>query len=303
MKIAIMGAGAMGSLIGALLFEHGEDVILIDPWEEHIKKINDNGLVIESGSKKRLVPIKAFSGPKSLEKRDLVIFLVKSYDTYQAAKDALPIVEDNTFALTLQNGIGNVEILESILGKGRVIVGTTSHGATLLAPGMIRHAGKGPTYIGEINGTISNRIKEIAKIFNNAGIDTEISSQMEKLLWRKLIINIGINGLTALTGLKNGQLLKFPETIYLMEKLINEALEVASKKGIEFEEDMVKTVKDIAELTRENRSSMGQDIDRKKRTEIDAINGAVIREAEKFGVNVDVNRTITYLIKTIEKNY
>jgi 2-dehydropantoate 2-reductase len=140
-------------------------------------------------------------------------------------------------------------------------------------------------------------------VFNQAGIETEVTSSIRDLVWDKLFINIGINALTALTGLKNGQLLDHPETLRLVEALVSEAVEVARKKGIFIKENPLEKVKAVAEATRQNRSSMGQDFDYKRRTEIDAINGAVVGEAEQLGISVPYNRMITDLIKVIEKTF
>lgn len=182
-------------------------------------------------------------------------------------------------------------------------MGTTGQGATLLGPGHIRHAGWGRTFIGEIDGKITDRANQIARIFLQAGIETEVSPHIHHLIWEKLFVNVGINALTALTGFKNGQLLNHPETLRLMEALVSEAVLVARRKGIQIEGNPFEKVKMVAEATRQNRSSMGQDFDHKRRTEIDAINGALVREAERLGIAVPVNRAITDLVKAIEKNF
>jgi 2-dehydropantoate 2-reductase len=179
----------------------------------------------------------------------------------------------------------------------------TGHGATLLRPGHIRHAGWGKTFIGELDHRITDRAIQIAQMFSRAGIETEVSSNIHENVWGKLLVNVGINALTALTGFKNGQLLDYPETMRLMEKLVIEAAEVAKRKGIHIEENPVDRVLRAAEATRENRSSMGQDFDHRKITEIDAINGAVVREAQRLGIPVPYNRAVTDLVKAIEKSF
>jgi 2-dehydropantoate 2-reductase len=140
-------------------------------------------------------------------------------------------------------------------------------------------------------------------VFSNAGIETEVSTRIHDLVWNKLLTNVGINALTALTGLKNGKLLDFPETLRLMEALVSEAAEVARRKGVRIDKNPLEKVKAVAEATRENRSSMGQDFDFKRRTEIDAINGAVVREAAKLGISVPYNQIVTDLVKAIEKSF
>jgi 2-dehydropantoate 2-reductase len=184
----------------------------------------------------------------------------------------------------------------------KVILGVTSHGATLLEPGHIRHGGWGRTYLGELDGKVTDRVTQITQRFQNAQIETEVSPHIHDLVWEKLLVNVGLNALAALTGLKNGQVLDYPETLRLLEALVSEAVEVA-KKGNRVKDNPVDRVKTVLEATRENRCSMGQDFDYKRRTEIDAINGAVVREAEHLGISVPYNQMITDLVKVIEKRF
>jgi 2-dehydropantoate 2-reductase len=150
---------------------------------------------------------------------------------------------------------------------------------------------------------MSDRAAQIAQMFREAEIDAEVSPNIRELIWDKLLVNVGINALTALTDMKNGELLDYPETLRLMEALVSEAAEVARKKGIRIEGDPLEQTKSMVEATRANRSSMGQDIDYRRQTEIDAINGAVVREAEKLGLSVPFNRAVTDLVKAIEKRF
>ena len=303
MKIVIMGAGAMGSLYGGLLASSGEEVSLVDLWKDHIDAIRSRGLTIEEKGQEKNIRINATLHASSVGKADLVIFFVKTYHTDKAVSDALVLEKEKTVFLTLQNGLGNEEVLSRQVDPKKVLVGVTNHGATLLGPGKIRHAGWGKTFIGELDHRVTDRVSKIARIFERAEIETEISSNIQRLIWEKLLINIGINALAAVTALKNGQLLDHPETVMLMEVMVSEAVEVAKKKGVPIEGNPIEKVKAIAEATRTNRCSMGQDLDNKRRTEIDAINGALVREAERLGVAVPYNQMITNLVKVIEKTY
>jgi 2-dehydropantoate 2-reductase len=184
-----------------------------------------------------------------------------------------------------------------------VILGVTSHGATLLGPGHIRHGGWGKTYLGELDGKVTDRVAQIIQRFQNAQIETEVSPHIHDLVWEKLLVNVGLNALAALTGLKNGQVLDHPETLRLLEALVSEAVEVAKRKGIRIKDNPADRVKAVLEATRENRCSMGQDFDYKRKTEIDAINGAVVREAEHLGISAPYNQMITDLVKVIEKRF
>ncbi len=303
MKTVIIGSGAMGSLFGGLLALCGEEVWLFARRSEYVHAIEKNGLIIEEKGSVRNININITTDVASIGWADLVILFVKTYQTEKAIKDSLPLQGEKTIYLTLQNGLGNEEIISKYIDQKNILLGITGHGATLIKPGHIRHAGWGKTFIGELDGKITSRANQISNMFRKAGIETEVSTNIHNLIWEKLLINVGINALTALTGLKNGQLLDHQETLRLMEGLVSEAVEVARGKGILIEGNMIEKVKAIAEITRENRSSMGQDFDYRRKTEIDAINGAIVREAKKLGISVPYNEVITDLVKVIEKGF
>ena len=303
MKTVIMGAGAMGSLFGGLLAISKEDVWLVDIREDHLQALGSAGLAVEERGQIQSIPVHATRDVASIGKADLVLFFVKAYHTEKAVSDALVLQKGDTIFMTLQNGLGNEEAICKQMDPRKVILGVTNQGATFLGPGHIRHAGWGKTYIGELNGKVTDRVTQIAQVLTRAGIETEVSSNIQSLVWNKLFINVGINAVAALTGLKNGHLLDYPETLRLMEALVSEAVAVARKKGILIEGDPIEKVKAVAEATRENRCSMGQDFDNRRKTEIDAINGAVVREAERLEIAVPYNQMITDLIKVIEKGF
>jgi 2-dehydropantoate 2-reductase len=303
MKTVIMGAGAMGSLFGGLLVLSGEEVWLVDIWKDHIDALRSKGISIEERGEIQTVRVNATTDVTSVGKADLILFFVKAYHTEKAVSDALVLQKEDTVFLTLQNGLGNGEAICKQVDPRKVILGVTNQGATFLGPGRIRHAGWGKTYIGELDGKVTPRVTQIAQVFTRTGIETEVSSNIQSLVWNKLFINVGINAVAALTGFKNGRLLDYPETLRVMEGLVFEAVAVARKKGISIEGNPVETVKAVAEATRENRCSMGQDFDNRRKTEIDAINGAVVTEAERLGIAVPYNQMITDLVKVIEKNF
>jgi 2-dehydropantoate 2-reductase len=303
MKTVIMGAGAMGSLFGGLLTLSKEDVWLVEIREDHLQALGSAGLAVEERGKIQTIPVHATKEVATIGKADLVLFFVKAYHTQKAVSDALGLQKENTVFLTLQNGLGNEEAICKQVDPRRVILGVTNHGATFLGPGRIRHAGWGKTHIGELDGKVTPRVTQIVQLFTKAGIESEVSSNIQGLVWNKLFINVGINAVAAITGLKNGRLLDYPETLRLMEALVSEAVAVARKKGIPIQGNPLETVKAVAEATRENRCSMGQDIDNRRKTEIDVINGAVVREAERLGIAVPYNQMITDLVKVIEKGF
>ena len=303
MKTVMMGAGAMGSLFGGLLTLAGEEVWLVGNRKDQIDAIRSAGLTFEEKGEWQIIRMNATLDVTSVGKADLVIFFVKTYDTEKAVSDALVLEKEDTIFLTLQNGLGNEEIICQKIDRKKVMLGVTGHGATLLGPGHIRHAGRGKTFIGELDHRITDRALRMTQMLCDAGIETEVSSNIHDHVWGKLLVNVGINALTALTGFKNGQLLDYSESARLMEKLVSEAAEVARRKGIHIEENPIDKVQKAAEATRENRSSMGQDFDHRQRTEIDAINGAVVREAQPLGIPVPFNQAVTDLVRVIEKSF
>lgn len=305
MKAAILGAGAMGCLYGGMLAEAGNEVVLVDIWKDHIDTVNRDGLKIERAGVTRVVKnIRGVTDAADAGEVDLVLVFVKADMTSQAAQGAKPLIGASSAVLTLQNGLGNAEALCTVFGASRVTAGTTGHGSTMLAPGYIRHAGEGDTVIGELDGNISERIQTLASLFENAGISTKISENVVGLIWTKLLVNVGINALTAVTGLKNGRLLDFAETDELLAAAVEEASAVAREKGIRLEtEDPVGHTRAIAKKTADNRSSMLQDILAKRRTEISVINGAVAAEGERLGVPVPVNKVLTSLVLVKQSTY
>ncbi len=208
MKIAIVGSGAMGSLYGAYLHKSGEEVYLINKWKEHINTINKVGLVIEEGDKKLKFYPKAVTNSKDISIVDLAIVFVKSTKTEEAILENKNIIGENTYVLTLQNGYGNGEKIEKYINKNRIIVGTTGEGCTTIKAGYIKHAGSGDTYIGMFSGKEDNILKRLENILNNSGFNAHICKDPRELIWDKLIINIGINAITAILGIKNGEILK-----------------------------------------------------------------------------------------------
>lgn len=303
MKVTVIGSGAMGSLFGSLLAQSGQEVVLIDIRQDHIDAIITQGLGIESGGTFRRMTIKASGDLQDGKNADLVIIFVKSPQTREAAVSALECLTDTGSVLTLQNGMGNADIISQIISPNRVIAGTTSHGATLLGPGLIRHAGVGPTTIGSWVKTANTGLEPVKQVFCQAGIDTQIQDDIHLIVWKKLIINIGINAITALTGIKNGQITDHPPTGKLVRAAVQEACDVALAHGIMLPPDMIDHVYAAASATGSNRSSMGQDVDHNRPTEIDAINGAVVRLAHEKKIPVPVNQTLTALIQTLQNNY
>jgi 2-dehydropantoate 2-reductase len=201
--------------------------------------------------------------------------------------------------------MGNTDIIAEFVPPVQILAGTTSHGATLLEPGHIRHAGLGSTTIGAWADSKQGleQAQKYSKFFNKAGIETEAVEDVRRIVWNKLLINVGINAITALTAIKNGQILDLEVTKELSCAAVREAINVARAKDIDVLENAVDQVFKIAEATAANRSSMGQDVDNKRQTEISAINGYISNEAQRLGIDAPVNRTLTALVETLQYHY
>ena len=303
MKIAVIGAGAMGSLFGAYLAKAGEAVMVVDIWQEHVAAIRSQGLMLGEPAGDEVVRLDAMLGTGGLEPVDLVILFVKSAATQAAATDAAALLRPGGRVLTLQNGLGNAEAIAEIVGAERVLAGTTAQGATLLGPGRVRHGGSGETHIGRLSGEADAFCHEVAALLTNAGLPTVVEPDVRSLIWGKLIINTGINALTALRRLRNGQLADLAETRQLLALAVEEAVKVARAAGVQLPyEKPLEKVLAVAVATGQNQSSMLQDVLRGSPTEIAVINGAIVREGERLGVATPVNRTLTLLVQALEKN-
>ncbi len=304
MKIVIVGPGAMGCLFGAFLAKSGQDIWLLDKNKERCGVINQKGISVEGVSGAWHAQVRATADTAEIGQADLIIICVKSYNTKDAVIGAKSMAGENTQFLTLQNGIGNIEIVSEVVGADKVIGGVTNLGATLLETGKIRHAGKGETVIGRIDGKIPVEMRAIREIFNKVGLETRISRDIKGLLWSKLIINAGINALTAVTRLNNGRLVEFEGTRKILREAVTEAVRIAKRKRIKLiYDDPLAKVEAVCEATETNVSSMLQDVLRKKRTEIDFINGVIVRQGQELGIPVPVNSLLSDLVKTVEASY
>jgi len=302
MNIAIIGSGAMGSLYGGRLAAAGETVMLYDIFAEHVHTVNEVGLIIQDAAtgEETLVQPRATTDPVEAAGYDVYIMFVKSTATESAGRRFEKIAGPDSIVVTLQNGYGNEEILRNIFGAHRTAAGVTSQGATFLDPGKIRHAGKGPTHLC-MSDRNNGKLQPFVAALEEAGFEAHIEENIDDLVWSKLVINVGINALTAVTGVENGRLLDYEGTRSIMRDLVNEAMEVVQARGLSLTySDAVQTVMDVAHRTGANRSSMLQDFDRGRKTEIDFINGAIVREAEKLSIDVPVNRTMADLVRMME---
>lgn len=300
MKILVVGAGSMGCLLGGYLSRAGHDVFLLDSQPERVEAIAQHGLSVEGvGGDFQVEPAAGLQYDG--DPPELVLITVKAYDTARAAEPLAVLLGEATTVLTLQNGVGNIERLASHLPRESLLAGTTSLGANLLASGRVHHAGEGETHLGELDGEISERVTQLAEIFTRAKLPAQATDNVQELIWKKLAVNVGINALTALLRVRNGQLLATDDAQQIMRDAVTECVLVAQSSGIPLElEPIYQRVRDVARATANNRSSMLMDVLHNRRTEIDAINGAVVHRAEELGLATPVNQTLTRLIHALD---
>ncbi len=304
MKIVIVGPGAMGCLFASFLSKSKEEIWLLDKDSSGAEKINEKGISIEGSSGNWQARPRATSEIKEIGKADLILICVKSFQTKQAVEGAKPLIKENTKIMTLQNGVGNIETISELAGEERVIGGITSEAATLTEPGKIRHAGRGETLIGTLDGKMPVEIRSIREIFNRVGLQTKLSRDIKGLVWSKLVINAGINALSAVMRLPNGKLTEFEGTRRILREAVTEAARVAKRKRVKLiYDDPLAKVETVCENTADNVSSMLQDVLSGKRTEIDFINGVIVRLGQELGIAVPTNRLLVDLIKTVESSY
>ena len=305
MRIVIAGAGAMGCLLGGLLAESGAETMIYDIDLPRVAAIQTQGLRIEKDGCSRTIGVPAETRAENLGLADLLIILVKAYDTLAAVGSLRQAIGTHTLVLTLQNGMGNAETIAGLVPANQVLAGVTSHGAMLLAPGVVRHSGGARTYIGPMAGQTDVQMaqtRQVAAVLSAAGMATEISPDIRKEIWQKLVVNAAINPLTALTGLTNGALLADSGMLAMMAQLVREAETVAAAAGIMLRQDNLAYVKSICQATSSNRSSMLMDLSLGRRTEIEAINGMIVGLAEKAGLPAVMNQAMLWLVQAREKS-
>ena len=300
-SIAIFGVGALGTLFGSRLSSLAQ-VTLFGNWAEQIKILQREGLTVThpNGSQSQY-NLNVTNDLNQMPPADIALILVKSHQTARAARQAANILRPDGIAITLQNGLGNLEKLAEAVGPTRATLGITAQGATVLGPGQLRHAGQGPTTLARLPGR-TKQLQQVASLFNAAGLETTLVDNADSLVWGKLAINAGINPLTALLEVSNGDLSEDSTLRQLMSTAANEVAAVAAAQGIElpFADAAGRTI-EVSQNTASNRSSMLQDISRGAATEIDAISGAVVRYGRRLGISTPVNELLLELVKKKEK--
>ena len=301
MKISVVGPGALGCLFAAILAEAGHQVWLLDHRVERARLIEDQGIYLHDRQGQRRVSVRATADPAQIGMVQLAFLCVKSAVVEGAARNLLPILGSESLLIALQNGIAHHRLLTEILPFWAL--GITAQGANLLGPGSVRHGGFGPTYLGflaDVDELIKHRLQGAVDLMSHAGIATSFSSDILAVAWNKLIVNAGINALTALEDCANGELLARPAALATLKAAVREAAQVGKACGIRIASDPVTMTVGVCRETAENISSMLQDIRQRRHTEIEAINGVIVRQAAAFGILVPTNQALLAGVKALE---
>ena len=304
MKIAILGAGALGCAIGATLTEGGHETWLLARSPTHVEAMRRDGLQVDDANGVRRIVVRAATAPNEVGVADLVIVLVKSFHTDAAMRGALALVGPQTRVLSLQNGLGHEEILAEIVGRDRVLAGKTYVGGVLRGPGHIQSGVTGKaTYIGELGGRITPAVKAIADAFNAAGLMTTVSENIVGTMWDKLLVNVATGALTGITRLTYGQLYDEPLLKSTALAAVSEAIAAAQAGGVLLSMTDPEQAWTLAAegLSPAFKTSMLQSLEKGSITEVDFINGAVVRAGQRLGVPTPVNATLVACIKGIER--
>jgi 2-dehydropantoate 2-reductase len=291
--VAVMGAGAVGCYYGGVLARAGHDVTLIGR-PHHVEAVQRSGLRLQTATFDERVKVKADTDPAAARAADLVLFCVKSPDTEAAGKALAPFLHRNAVILSLQNGVDNAERLAATLGR-EVIPAVVYVAAEMAGAGHVRHHGRGELVIGRGAGA-----EAVASALRAAGVTVEISDNVAGALWVKLVVNCAYNALSAITQLPYGRLVQEPNVPVVMAHVVDECLAVARAAGVHIPGDMHAAARGIAQTMPGQYSSTAQDLARGKKSEIEHLNGYVVRKGEGLGVRTPANRTLLALVKLLE---
>jgi len=293
-KILLVGTGALATLFAARLSEAGHEVYMLGTWKDGLHALQKDGArIIDTNGNEKSYQVHATDNPNDVKDSKYALVLVKAWQTERAAKQLQDVLADDGLAVTLQNGIGNKETLQATLGVGRVSLGITTTGATLLAPGLVKVGGEGIISLEQNQASL-----KLEAMLKSAKFNLQIVDDAESLVWGKLVINAAINPLTALLQVPNGELLSNSKARKMMGALAEETAEVAEAEHVHLPfENPVSAAEDVARKTAQNKSSMFQDVLRGAPTEIDAICGAIMKRGQKHGIKTPYNKACWTMVR------
>lgn len=294
MKVAVMGAGAVGCYYGAMLARAGHEVVLIGR-PSHVEAVRANGLRLETKAFDEHVRLDASTEASAVQGAGLVLFCVKSTDTELAAAQIEPHLAADALVLTLQNGVDNDERVRSVLPRHEVAAAVVYVATEMAGPGHVKHHGRGELVIAP-----SRASEQVAQHLAAAGVPTQISGNVRGALWAKLVLNCAYNALSAITQLPYGELAKGQGVDDVIRDVVDECLAVAKAEGIVIPGDTGAAVRGIVQSMPSQYSSTAQDLARGKPSEIDHLNGLVVRRGEALGMPTPANRVLLVLVKLLE---
>ena len=308
-RVGVVGAGGLGTLIGGLLAEAGANVTLVNPRRrEHMETVKDNGLIIESKTGERTVPCEATIDFDAVGNVDLFILCVKAPQTEEAMRSSASMIGDNTIALSLQNGIGCEEIMGAAIGSEKVIGAMTMQGGMYVSPGRIRHINDLPTYLGELDGPPTARVREIGDIFNNSGIETIVTKDVRRYIWRKVLYCLVFDPISAICRFRVGEIFDVGAIQKLIPEVIEEGVQVGNTEGIPLGPEDVEWALEMARkaggTTRSDQPMGGVQIDllRQRKTDAAFKTGAIVDLGEKHSIPTPINKTLWAIIQALERD-
>jgi len=305
-RIAIVGPGALGCLLATALCRTEREIWVLDHDSRRAALLQHSGLTLEREGLLEHFEVQVTADAKLIGPVPLVLLCVKSPVLRRTLPTLLPLLTKNTLLLAWQNGIGHLPVLSGAMLPCPVALAVTSLGANLVGPGKVRFGGEGATslgLLGEASREAKAALQEVAELFRMAGLEAQVETDILAQVWNKLLVNVGINALTAIHDCENGELLRNGETLAVLRAAVLEAADVAQAKGIAIDPDPVDRTMAVCKATAANISSMLQDVRGKRKTEIEAINGAVLEEAARLGISVPVNAVLFAAVKSLEKRY
>lgn len=303
MKIAVVGCGAMGSVYAGLFASAGHEVWAIDSWREHVEAMRSNGLRLEGASGDRTVRLNATTDAPDAGVCDLVIVATKARDVAAAARSAQPLVGPQTTVLSIQNGLGGPDTTASVLGRERVAVGVVGgFGASMRGPGHAHHNGMELVRLGELTGPVTPRLGAVAEAWRQAGFRVKTFDDIDQLVWEKLVCNVCYSGTCAVTDRTVGEVMADPDAFRVASNCAVEAYRVALERGVRLDfDDPVAYVRESGSKIPGARPSMLLDLMAKRRSEVDAINGAIPPAAAALGLAAPFNEAVASLVRAKER--
>ena len=300
MRIAVIGAGAMGSIYGGRLSQHNE-VYLVDTNPAVIEAVNQSGLTLEENGQDTTFHPKAVTDAKNLQAVDLVILFVKALYSRAALEGNRNLIDSNTYLMTLQNGSGHEDILSGFAPVERIIIGTTEDNGAVLAPGHIRHGGKGNTNVGMLVKDSEGFLDKLKASFDSCGFNVRIHENIQQLIWNKLFVNVALSAVTGILKCEIGYITANENAFSLTKSLLHEAVETAHSLGLKADEsELLNEIQDVAKNSPHGVTSICADLRAGRRTEVDTISGSVVRAAHKTGVSVPCHEFIVNLVHAME---